>query len=56
MVDSQKDSTLTMVKKLREESHAGLLFCYKALKRADFDYQKALAHLKSDVFKTASRM
>jgi translation elongation factor EF-Ts len=55
-VDRQKDNMLVAVRKLSKESHAGLLFSYKALKRFDFDYQKALAYLKSDAFKTASRM
>ncbi len=53
---SQKEDALMMVRKLSEDSHAGRAFCYKALKRFDFDYQKALAYLKSDTFKTASRM
>ena len=53
---SQKDNMLVAVRKLSKESRAGLLFSYKALKRFDFDYQKALAYLKSDAFKAASRM
>jgi translation elongation factor EF-Ts len=55
-VGNQKDNTLVVVRKLSKESHAGLLFSYEALKKFDFDYQKALAYLKSDTFKTASRM
>ena len=53
---SQKEDALMMVRKLSEDSHAGRAFCYKALKRFDFDYQKALFYLKSDEFKAASRM
>lgn len=56
MVDSQKDNTLVVVRKLSKDSNAGLLSSYKALKNFDFDYQKALAYLKSDAFKTDSRM
>ena len=50
---SQKEDALMMVRKLSEDSHAGRAFCYKALKRFDFDYQKALAYLKSEEFKTS---
>ena len=45
------DNTLELIRKLSKESHAGLGFCYKWLKRFDFDYEKALAYLKSDAFK-----
>jgi len=48
---SQKDNTLIIVRKLSKESHVGLMFCYKALKRFGYDYQKALAYLKSEDFK-----
>ena len=47
----QTTSNLDLVRRLSEESHAGLLFCYKALKCFEFDYEKALDHLKSDEFK-----
>ncbi len=50
---SQKDNTLVIVRKLSKESHTGLLFCYKALKKFEYDYQKALAYLKSEEFKTS---
>lgn len=42
-----------IVRKLSKESHTGLLFCYKALKKFEYDYQKALAYLKSEEFKTS---
>lgn len=47
------DNTLILIKKLNEETHAGLLFCYKALKKFDHNYQQALAYLKSDTFKNS---
>ena len=49
----QKDDTLIVVRKLSKESHTGLMFCYKALKMFEYDYQKALAYLKSEEFKTS---
>ena len=52
-VDSQKDNTLVIVRKLSKESHTGLMFCYKALKKFGYDYQKALAYLKSKEFKAS---
>ena len=48
---SQKNDTLIIVRKLSKESHTGLMFCYKALKKFGYDYQKALAYLKSEDFK-----
>ncbi len=50
---SQKDNTLAIVRNLSKESHAGLLFCYKALKKFGYDPQKTLAYLKSEEFKTS---
>ena len=44
-------SVLEVVRKLSEESGMGLAFCYKALKKFGYDYQRALAYLKSDPFK-----
>lgn len=55
-MDSQKDNTLTIIRKLNEESHTGLMFCYKALKKFEYDYQKALAYLKSEEFKTSMQI
>ncbi len=52
-MDIQKSNAFGMVKKLSKESHIGLMFCYNALKRFGFDYQKALAYLKSDMFKNS---
>lgn len=45
------NNTLMLIRKLNEESRAGLLFCYQALKKYDYDYQQALAYLESDTFK-----
>ncbi len=45
--------TLEQIRMLNKESQAGLLFCYKALKKYGFDYQKALAFLKSNKFKNS---
>lgn len=50
---SRKDSALVTVRKLSKESHTGLLFSYKALKKFGYDYQKALVWLKSEEFKTS---
>ena len=55
-MDYQKGNTLALIQKLSVESHIGLLYCYKALKRFDYDYQQALAYLKSDEFKNIYRM
>lgn len=55
-MDIQKDTTLSLVKELSAESHAGLLLSYKALKRFGYDYQQALVYLKSDEFKNIYRM
>lgn len=44
---------LDIARRLSKESHAGLLFCYKALKGFEFDYEKALDYLKSDEFKNS---
>ena len=41
---------LKIVRRLSKESNIGLLFCYKALVRFEFNYDKALAYLKSDEF------
>lgn len=54
--DIQMDKTLELIRKLNRESHAGLLFCYKALKEFDYDYQQALAYLKSDTYKNSYEM
>ena len=40
-----------LIRKLNEETQAGLLYCYQALKKFDYDYQQALAYLESDTFK-----
>lgn len=45
------DNTLVLIRKLNKESQAGLLFCYKALKKFNYDYQQALVYLNSDAFK-----
>lgn len=50
------DNTLALIRKLSEESHTGWLFCYKALKKFDYDYQKALDYLRSDMFKNSFEM
>lgn len=47
------DNTLALVHKLHAESHAGLLFCFKALRIFNFDYQKALDYLQSDAFRNS---
>lgn len=47
------DSALGVIRKLSEESGMGLLFCCKALKETDYDYQRALAYLKSDQFRNS---
>lgn len=52
----QMDNTLALIRRLSEESHAGLLFCYKALKKFDYDYQKTLDYLKSNEFKNSFEM
>lgn len=44
---------LEQVRQLSEESQAGMLFCLKALKTYEYDYQKALSYLKSDKFKSS---
>lgn len=46
-------NTLEQIRTLNRESQAGLLFCYKALKMSGYDYQRALAILKSDKFKNS---
>ena len=46
-------NTLEQIRQLSEESQAGILFCLKALKMYEYDYQKALAYLKSDKFKNS---
>ena len=46
-MDGQPDDILETGRKLSEESRMGLLFCYKALKRFDFDYRQALNYLRS---------
>ncbi len=45
------DNKLALIRKLNKESHAGFLFCYKALIKFNYDYQQALAYLNSDAFK-----
>ncbi len=50
-MDPVPDSALAAVRKLSAESGMGLLFCYKALKKFGYDYQRALAYLRSDQFK-----
>lgn len=47
------DSTLELIRTLNKESHAGLLFSYKALKKFDYNYQQALDYSKSDTFKNS---
>ncbi len=47
------DNTLLLVRKLSKESHTGLGFSYKALKKYDYNYEQALAYLRSDAFKTS---
>lgn len=44
---------LKIVRRLSKESKTGLLFCYKALVRFEFNYDKALAYLKSEEFKNS---
>lgn len=55
-VNIQMDNTLALIRKLSEESRTGLLFCYKALKKYDYDYQKTLDYLRSDAFKRSYEM
>ncbi len=43
---------LLKIRQLNEESRAGLLFSYKALKYFHYDYQKALQYLESMEHKT----
>ena len=50
-MDTIPDSVLETVRRLSAESRLGLAFCYKALKKFDYDYQRALAYLQSDQFK-----
>ncbi len=45
------DNKLALIRKLNKASHAGFLFCYKALIKFNYDYQQALAYLNSDAFK-----
>ena len=45
------DNALEIVRKLSGESGIGLAFCFRALKKFDYDYQRALAYLQSDQFK-----
>ena len=47
------NATLRAVRELNKETNVGQLFCYKALKRFDNDYQLALEYLKSDEFKNS---
>lgn len=47
------EDTLLLIRKLSKESHTGLLFAYKALKKYDYNYEQALAYLRSDAFKTS---
>lgn len=44
---------LDLIRRLSKESHTGLAFSYKALKRFEFDYKKALDYLNSDEFKNS---
>ena len=45
------NNTLMLIRKLNEETRAGKLFCYQALKKFDYDYQQALSYLESDTLK-----
>lgn len=42
---------LTVIRKLSKECPTGLLISYKALKKFDFDYEKALHFLRENVVK-----
>ena len=44
---------LEVIRQLNKESNAGLLFSYRALKHFEYNYDKALAYLKSDEFKNS---
>lgn len=50
-MSEQVTGNLNLVRRLSKESHTGLLFCYKALKCFEFDYEKALDYLQSVEFK-----
>lgn len=49
--DLNKYTNLEKVRALNKETQIGLLFCYKALKRFEDDYQRALEYLMSKEFK-----
>lgn len=51
MIKSESTEKLEMIRYLNRESGAGLMFCYKALKRFDYDEQRALEYLRSDAWK-----
>lgn len=50
-MESENTKRLEMIRHLNQESGEGMLFCYKALKKFDYDRQKALDYLKSDTCK-----
>ena len=45
------DDKLTVIRKLSKECPTGLLISYKALKKFDFNYEKALHFLRENVVK-----
>ena len=47
--------TTEQIKKLREETSAGILDCRKALEQADGDFDKALEHLREKGMATAAK-
>jgi len=48
-----KYATKEKAKALSKETQVGLLFCYKALKRCEDDYQRAYDYLLSDEFRNS---
>ena len=52
-MDQLPNNTLEIIRKLSNESGMGLGFCYKALKKLDYDYKRALAYLRSDSFRSS---
>ena len=49
----RKNITLEKIRTLNKETKAGLLFCYKALKKFGDDDQQAFDYLMSDEFRNS---
>lgn len=47
------EDRLALIRKLNEESHMGLLFCYKALKKYNYNYQQAFRYLKCGTYQNS---